>query len=297
MQSTAAWHRSVLLEPSSGVWWMESHVGAACLQWEGSTGTALIGGRAADNRSRLGLVTLGLERGALQVLGVSAEPVLEVGDHSSFYRDGVSYPWRFQLDGEHKLLFTGWTRHRGSFQNHLGLAVWEPGFGRWIPAPGPLFPDERIGTGSSCFFSDQKGPGLLVTRFSGWLISGAKSIPQYDVWIARLTRGSTWQLQKPLDGLDLTSRQSVARPAVLQVGEENFLWLSLRCENAYTLIGGRLEGNRFVRDAQLDIPPSLESAWDSEMTEYAAPAIAGERLLALYNGNGFGKTGLGYAMK
>ena len=294
---SSQWQRSVLVQPKSDKWWMTSHTGAACLKWQDEIGSIIIGGRAQDNRSRLGYMEVVLEANALALCSISEEPLLDVGPLGSFYQDGVSYPWRFQQGNVKSLLFTGWRRTDSGFENHLGLASWDDNENAWVPDPRPIFPDEQFGTGSACYFEDQNGPGLLVTRFSGWFTSRQRSIPRYAVWIARLASDQLWELREPLKGISVSSRQAVARPAVVRTHGETLLWLSLREENSYRLIGGRLEGQAFIRDPSLDIAPAPANGWDSQMTEYAAPAIALERLVVLYNGNGFGKTGLGVAIK
>ena len=54
-------------------------------------------------------------------------------------------------------------------------------------------------------------------------------------------------------------------------------------------------GENFKREP-IDITTS-ESGWDSEMMEYASVLRWKDYYYMLYNGNDFGKTGLGYAIK
>lgn len=49
------------------------------------------------------------------------------------------------------------------------------------------------------------------------------------------------------------------------------------------------------RDAEVGIHRS-EKRWDSEMIEYCSTYERGGRRYLLYNGDGFGKTGFGYAV-
>ena len=49
------------------------------------------------------------------------------------------------------------------------------------------------------------------------------------------------------------------------------------------------------KDGEAGIEVSLEG-WDSEMISYPFVFNNGEDLIMLYNGNGFGKTGFGYAV-
>ena len=52
---------------------------------------------------------------------------------------------------------------------------------------------------------------------------------------------------------------------------------------------------RWTRDDhQTGIDPS-DDAWDSKMIAYPALAVANDRTLMFYNGNGFGVEGFGYA--
>ena len=49
------------------------------------------------------------------------------------------------------------------------------------------------------------------------------------------------------------------------------------------------------RDSTSVVPPS-ESGWDSEMTTYPVVVRRGDRLYMLYNGNDYGRTGIGLAL-
>jgi hypothetical protein len=50
------------------------------------------------------------------------------------------------------------------------------------------------------------------------------------------------------------------------------------------------------RDDEIGIERS-ESGWDSQMMEYSSVSQTKDHLLMLYNGNGFGRSGFGYAIR
>jgi hypothetical protein len=87
---------------------------------------------------------------------------------------------------------------------------------------------------------------------------------------------------------------ALARPFVFRRPNGYEMWFSHR-GSAYRLARARSrDGLSWSREPEplLDVSPS---GWDSEMVAYAARIEAGGRQFLLYNGNGYGATGIGYA--
>ena len=226
---------------------------------------------------------------------LSKAPILDVGPSDSFYRDGVSYPSLYKDRGEEKLLYTGWRRVGNTFENHLGVADFCDTSGSWRPRTRPLFAEEAVGTGSATIVECEEGNFMIVTRFLGWTNLGRKSIPFYRPWIAEQDEVGSWRLAMELQGLETQRNLAIARPMWFRREKNTLLWLSVRSGNKYKIIAGCLEGRRFQEDPNLSIHPEGSGAWDSQSVEYAAPFTRAGKLAVLYNGDGFGSTGIGIA--
>jgi hypothetical protein len=137
-----------------------------------------------------------------------------------------------------------------------------------------------------------------------WYISGVKweregGNPKhyYHIKYAESRDGYEWK-RKGLVCIDFKSKEeyAIARPCVIKEKGYYEMWYSYRGENYKMGYAKSKDGLRWERkDEEAGIDVS-ESGWDSEMIEY--PFVfdhKGERYM-LYNGNGFGKTGIGLAV-
>jgi len=290
-----AWTRGLLLEPSQAPWWAQSHLGAGFGNWSGGRGSLIVGGRAIDNRSRLGELTVTLIDGVVSVESVSPQPLEGFSSGNSFYSDGVSYPWLIEDDRGKSMLFTGWKRRNdGRFWNHLGIAAFSEKLKIWCPQPTPILPDELEGTGSAAA-ADPEGSQLAVTVFSGWEQVRGRDTPMYQVHWASLSRGKKCRLEGPIEGLPRGTGIAVARPSFLATKRGLFAWFSVRVDHDYHVIGGEIIDGKFIGKPTLDLNPS-GIGWDANSCEYAHVSISGDYLVAPYNGDGFGKTGIGLAV-
>ena len=87
-----------------------------------------------------------------------------------------------------------------------------------------------------------------------------------------------------------------SRPSVLRGGEGYEMWFSVRGD-AYRLGYARSpDGLTWQRqDGAAGLAPSV-AGWDAEMVAYPHVFEHGGRRLMLYNGNGYGATGVGSAV-
>jgi hypothetical protein len=92
------------------------------------------------------------------------------------------------------------------------------------------------------------------------------------------------------------SEYAIARPCVLKDGPLYRMWYSHRGASyriGYAESADGLEWQRKDGEAGLDVSPE---GWDSEMVEYACVFDHDGSRQMLYNGNGYGETGIGHAV-
>ena len=132
-----------------------------------------------------------------------------------------------------------------------------------------------------------------------------KAEPFYHIKYAESKNGIDWQ-RKGIVAIDYKSENEagIARPFVLKIAGKYKMWYSYR-----SLVGYKTDKNasyrvgyaesddainwvRMDEKAGIDISPN---GWDSEMICYQSIVEWNNKLFMFYNGNGFGRTGIGYA--
>lgn len=236
-----------------------------------------------------------------QPLSVSRQPVLEPGALGTFDDAGAMGSWLVASEDGLRLYYQGWNRgHSVPFRNAIGLAVSEDG-GRSFSkhGNGPIL--DR-GVHDPCFTAN---PCVLVEDglWRMWYLSGVAwqveedgPQPRYHIKYAESADGISWRAtgRVCIDFRDETET-AISRPCVLRDGDLYRMWYSYRGPH-YRI--GYAESRDGLRWQRRDEAAGLEvsaSGWDSEMVEY--PFVfdhAGTRYM-LYNGNGYGKTGIGLA--
>jgi hypothetical protein len=126
-----------------------------------------------------------------------------------------------------------------------------------------------------------------------WVEHDKKLLPIYGLRRAWSVDGIEWDRGRVLLEPDESAGQiGFGRPYLL--GDR--LFLSLRTVNGYSISHAIGDGENW-RDWRHDVLPRSESGWDAEMTCYAAPLVVGREEYVFYNGNRFGKTGFGVAIR
>jgi hypothetical protein len=129
-----------------------------------------------------------------------------------------------------------------------------------------------------------------------WSIVDGAPRHRYHIKYAESDDGIAWEA----DGrvcIDYRDDQetAIARPCVLRDGETYRMWYSTR-GTAYRIgYAESADGLEWMRyDEVVGIAPATQG-WDSEMQAYPVVFDHAGRRHMLYNGNGFGATGIGHA--
>jgi hypothetical protein len=140
---------------------------------------------------------------------------------------------------------------------------------------------------------------------TGWTIINNYPEPSYHVKYAESDNGIIWSKNNVVCIDYDTSAEAIGRPSVLKEEGIYKMWYSYRKlggyridrNNSYTI--GYAESydgiNWSKKDSEVGISKS-EGGWDSEMIEYCHIIRYRNMKYMFYNGNGFGKSGFGYAL-
>lgn len=256
-------------------------------------------GRDAENRSSVGAFEFCID--SRKITKTFYYPFITNGGINNFDSDGVSLGCHFEKEGKHFLLYMGWqTKNLAHWRGDIGCLD--------IAADGTL-------TKSSAFpfkQSDENDPISLsypaIAKVSdGYLMVYGSTVawetPNSEMLhVLKMAHSQdclTWQpVGSPLP-YELGLAQAFSRPTVLCDLKGNInCWFSFRSGN-----GGlyKIGFAKIRRDyswewdvGEVHFDTSTDD-WESDMVEYPYVLDHCGDIYMLYNGNGFGKTGIGLA--
>jgi hypothetical protein len=287
---------------SSDIFWMASHVGPSFVQEVDGKLEVWITGRDTENVSRIGKAYISIEDMHAKLISIEKEPLFDVGRLGTFDESGVSYPWLVHHLGKIYMYYVGWVAGgKNRFQNFTGLAISEDGGKTFTRAKEVPILDrtdkEPIGSGSCAVFIEDGIWKMYYTAFDKWDEVPGKNRPWYNLKFAWSKDGIEWiREQKVIINYNHSSEHIIGKPMLIQEKGLYKLWYSHRGESYRIGYAESKDGMNYTRkDAEVGIDVSA-TGWDSEMIEYGYVFDHKGKRFMVYNGNNFGKTGLGLAV-
>ena len=245
-----------------------------------------------------------------RVKNVDTRPILPLGPLGTFDDSGIMPSWVITHAGKKFMYYIAWNPQvTVSYRLSIGLAVSEDGgetFEKY--ALGPVCDrsvDEPYFNTAPCVLFDQGKWRMWYISCTGWRLINDYPEPFYHVKYAESTDGINWNKQGIvcIDYDQFT--QAIGRPSVwVEHGRYKMIY-SYRSAEGYRKDKNRsyrlgyaesADGITWVRmDDKVGIERS-DAGWDSEMMEYCHVYRDHDAVYLFYNGNGFGKTGIGYAV-
>jgi hypothetical protein len=257
-----------------------------------------------DMRGRVFAAEFGPEP-PFPLLAVSREPALDIGPPGAFDCDGVNPSQIVEIDGRLALLYIGWRRGEAQAPYTLiaGLAF-SSDHGRTFVSNGPLLPPRQ---GETLFRTapflrrETDGYRLLYIGGEAFFTSGqGKRLPLYS--LMELRSDDPWRWQGPGRTVIAPDRAAgeigFGRPVIRDDEEAGpKLMISVRSTEGYELVEGddpdRVEG----RPALTPVFDPPHQPWERAMRCFGAPCLVGGYELLFYNGDDFGRSGLGLAYR
>jgi hypothetical protein len=268
--------------------------------------------RDAAGKSRIGRLTVDpaplAEERPPRVLQFDPTPVLSLGAPGTFDDSGVMPSSLVQHQGEQWLYYVGWNvLNTVPYRQAIGLAISKDG-GRTFErfSAGPLF--DR--SASEPFFVTspfvrREGDAWRMWYISctGWQLIADHWEPAYHVRYAESGNGIDWNVTGR-SCLYPGDDAAIARPCVYRQNDEYGMIYPYRAlvayrsdpDQAYRLgYAHSRDGIDWQRRDEVVGIARSPTGWDSQMLAY--PWLQCERgeIYMLYNGNGFGRSGVGVA--
>ncbi len=267
------------------------------------------GSRNINGKSQIGFADI-IPDNPKKIINISEKPVLNFGDLGTFDEAGVVPSATVNFQGRIFLYYIGYTvRNTIPYHNSIGLAISSDNglsFKRY--SKGPLFDSNVIEPYFSASCSVILGSNIWKMWYlscTGWQLINDIPEPFYNIKYAESKDGINW-IRTGIVCIDNTAdSEAIAKPFVIHEDGIYKMWYSYRKvvnyktqKNASYKIGyaESQDGIKWIRKDNLVGIERSSEGWDSEMMEYCHILdIRGKRIM-FYNGNGFGKTGFGYAI-
>ncbi len=243
-----------------------------------------------------------------RILYLHDRPVLELGKPGMFDEQGVMPSYVCENDGKVWLYYGGWSRRTMvPYSNWTGLAVSDDGGVSFRRAfPGPILdrtPSEVFSATASFILRQGKEWHMWYASGEGWIEVNGKLEEYYVIKYAHSMDGINWARENRKLLPSHREYEPTHRPTLFFEDGKHHMFFCHRGisdfrdgENSYRMgYAWSSDLKNWIREDEncgLSVSPG---GWDSSMTAYPYIVTVKGKVLMFYNGNGFGRSGFGYA--
>jgi hypothetical protein len=265
--------------------------------------------RNKNNQSSISFIEVS-KQNLSEILYVHNQPILDFGQLGTFDDSGLMPSSILEVNGLKYLYYIGWTT-RGSvpYHNAIGLAVSNDSgvtFRRMFE--GPIITTNKIEpyfSGTAFVIKEQNIFKMYYLSCVKWEKNNDSIEPFYNIKYAESINGFDWiQLGKTVVDLKENEGGIVSASVIKEENGIYKMWYGVRgsldyrekIENSYRIgYAESIDSIEWVRKDNISGINLSKQGWDSQMISYPFVFNIGEKRYMLYNGNGFGKSGFGYA--
>jgi hypothetical protein len=249
-----------------------------------------------------------VSNGNIELTNGVNEPILEFGKLGTFDDCGIMPSCIVKNDNKIFMYYIGWNPQVSvSYRLSIGLAISEDGGNTFYKySDGPLL-DRSLDEpyfNTAPFVIKEDIWKMWYVSCTEWITHDNKTEPVYKVKYATSFDGIKWDKQN-ITCIDYTSElEAIGRPCVIN-NEGYEMYFSYRKareyrsdkNSSYKLAKAKSTNGIDWFDYELNFLEPSNNDWDSNMMEYCHVFKHNDISYMLYNGNHFGKTGFGYAIK
>jgi hypothetical protein len=237
------------------------------------------------------------------------KPILELGELGTFDDDGIMPCSAVRItESQIYLYYVGWNPSVSvPYRNSIGLAISNDNGATFKRAfQGAIVErnkHEPFFTASPFVLKEDDSWHLWYASSTGFVKVNDKPEPLYEIKYAHSTNGIDW-VRPNITCIPPSEKfQCTARPSVIKENGIYKMWFTFRGSFDYRdgndsyRIGyaESHDGITWERDDEKSGINISESGWDSKMQTYPSVIKIENKKWLFYNGNGFGKTGIGLA--
>lgn len=294
--------RGLIYAPSGDASWRQTHA-MVPTPWLTPAGSLrlFVGFCSPGPVSRIGYIDVNPDNPS-EVLAVSDNPCLDIGEPGCFDDNGVSPVWALPSPEGLYIFYAGFQlQTKIRYTIFAGLALSNDGgetFRRVKRTPLLERSDaEPYFRTAPCILPSEAGWRMWYIGGDGWVSDRGAARPNYTTRYLESYAVTVWEGPSAPCALTLLPNEfGMARPVVSVSGGKYRMSFSSRVfgQGYRVCFATSSDGTNWNRERHEGLDPGPE-AWDSEMVCYAMPFTHRGRTWLFYNGNDFGGTGLGYA--
>lgn len=292
--------KGLLFVPESDADWLHSHAALPVVDQTEGGYRVYFSSRDTRGRAQVGFFETGLKLD--HVTRVSEHPLIGLGPLGAFDDSGVTTSWIVNHDNKKFHYYSGWNLGVSvPFYFFVGLAISEDGGETYQRvSPSPILERNEIDpylTASPCVLVEDGRWRMWYVSGTGWEMKNERPQHRYHIKYAESNDGVRWK-REGFVCIDYKSDEeyAISRPCVVRDGDLYRMWYASR-GNSYRIGYAESEDglNWTRKDEQSGIDVS-ETGWDSEMVAYPYVFVHEGDYYMLYNGNDYGRTGIGLAV-
>ena len=256
--------------------------------------------RDEKNRARVGYFDINITH-PKKILYLHDQPIVDLGPLGSFEDSGVVGSWIVNFNNKKYLYYAGLTLGiTVPFYFYTNLAISEDnGQNYYKVCSSPILDRSQIDpylTGQVCVLIESGTWRMWYVSGDRWELEHGQPKHYYHIKYAESTDGIKWN-RNGIICIDFKGDEyAIARPCVIKEDNAYKMWYAYRSKNYRIGYAESRDGIHWDRkDDEVGIDVS-ESGWDSEMIVYPFVFDHKDQKYMLYNGNGYGKTGIGLAV-
>lgn len=292
--------KGLLFAPERNSDWLHSHAALPVVDQIKEGYRVYFSSRDTRGRAQIGFFETGSKFEG--VTRVSERPVIELGPLGAFDDSGVTTSWIVNHDGLKYHYYSGWSLGVSvPFYFFVGLAISEDGGETYRRvSPSPILERNEIDpylTASPCVLVEDGRWRMWYVSGTSWEMKDERPQHRYHIKYAESRDGIEWK-REDIVSIDYKSEDeyAISRPCVVKDGDLYRMWYASRGDSyriGYAESKDGLTWTRKDHESGIDIS---ESGWDSEMLAYPYVFAHEGEYYMLYNGNDYGKTGIGVAV-
>jgi len=256
-------------------------------------------GRDKYNRSSIGYFVVNINNPA-EILEVSSQPVVVPGDLGTFDDSGASVGCIVHHNGKSYLYYLGWNLGvTVPWRNSIGLAIADSDEVYRKISNAPVLDRSHIDPYSVSYPFVLVEDGIWKMWYGSNLSWGKEQKDMHHLLkYAESTDGIHWN---PTGEIAVKFKDeneyAISKPSIIKVNGIYKMWYSYRGDSyriGYAESENGIHFRRMDECAGIDVS---QSGWDSESIEYPYVIEHGGAQFMFYNGNKYGLTGIGLAVR
>lgn len=299
--------KGLIFNVENNIGWMNTHAQVPTVLVLKDRFRVYFSTRSIQTESKITFVDLDIDN-PKKILYLHNEPILQSGVAGAFDEHGVMPASVLEFNGRIYLYYSGWSRrYEVPYSNLTGIAVSTDGgvtFKRL--GDGPILSlnlNEPYSATSPYVYNENNKFHMFYCSGTKWLLLNNKYEHVYDIKYAVSENGIDF-VQNGRTVINSYDDQALTRPVIIKKFGLYHMWFCYRGssdfrdgKNSYRI--GYATSHDLINWERNDMEGGLEvseNGWDSRMVAYPFVVETASGVFMFYNGNGFGKSGFGYAV-